>query len=105
MSTGGGKITDAVLAKLAEKKELYARLKADQEEQLAFVEDLKSKVDIATQDALASSASSARKTRGLSDAKSIGQEIEEAEGKLEALEGRMQEIQEEIEEFEELLKG
>lgn len=105
MSAGSGKITDAVLAKLAEKKELYARLKADQEEQLAFVEDLKSKVDIATQDALASSASSARKTRGLRDAKSIGQEIEKAEDKLEAFERRMQEIQEEIEEFEELLKG
>ncbi|KAL5316910.1 hypothetical protein ACEPPN_015962 [Leptodophora sp. 'Broadleaf-Isolate-01'] len=64
-STGGGKITDAVLAKLAEKKELYARLKADQEDQLAFVEDLKSKVDTATQNALDSSASSARKGKGV----------------------------------------
>ena len=105
MSTAGGKITDAVLAELAEKKELYARLKADQEEQLAFIEDLKSKLDTVAQDVLASSASSARKSRGLSDAKSIGQVIEEAGGKLEAFEGRMQEIQEEIEEFEELLKG
>ncbi|RDL33119.1 uncharacterized protein BP5553_08558 [Venustampulla echinocandica] len=105
MSTGGGQITDALLAKLAEKKVLYARLKADQGEQLAFIEDLKNKVDIVTQDALESSASSARNARGLSDAKSIGQVIEEVEGKLEALEGRIQEIQEEIEEFEELLKG
>jgi hypothetical protein len=29
MSTSSGKIADAVLAQLAEKKELYARLKAD----------------------------------------------------------------------------
>lgn len=105
MSTSGGKITDALLAQLAEKKELYARLKVDQEEQLTFIEDLKNKVDVVTQDAFASSASSARKTRGLSDAKSIEQEIEIVEAKLEALEGRIQEIQEEIEGFEELLKG
>jgi hypothetical protein len=52
MSTGGGKITDAVLTKLAEKKDLFACLEAVQEDQLAFVEDLKSKVDIATRDAL-----------------------------------------------------
>jgi cell division protein FtsB len=105
MSTSGGKITDALLAQLAEKKKLYARLKADQEEQLAFIEDLKNKVDVITQDALASSASSARKTRGLSDAKSIGQVIESEEAKLEALDRRMQEIQGEIRGFEELLKG
>lgn len=45
------------------------------------------------------------KARGLRDAKSIGQEIEEAEGKLEALEERIQEIQQEIDKFEELLEG
>jgi cell division protein FtsB len=105
MSTGGGKITDALLAQLAEKKELYARLKADQEEQLAFIEDLKNKVDVMSQDILASSASSARKARGLSDMRSTEQEIEAAEAKLETLEGRMQGIQEEIDGFEELLKG
>ncbi len=105
MSTGGGKITDALRAQLAEKRELYARLKANQEDQLAFIEDLKGKVDVTTQDALASSASSARKSRGLSDAKSIEQEIEAATARLRALERRIHEIQEDLEGFEELLEG
>jgi FtsZ-binding cell division protein ZapB len=54
---------------------------------------------------LASSASSARKARGLSDAKSLKQEAEAAGGRLKALEGRMEEIENEIKEFEELLIG
>ena len=105
MSTSGGKITDALLAQLAEKKELYARLKADQETLLAFIKDLERKISLKTQDALASSASSARKARGLSDVKSLEQEAQAARDKAKVLAGRSQEIQNEIEAFEELLKG
>jgi len=105
MSTSGGKITEALLAKLAEKKDLYAGLKTDQEALLAFIKDIEEKISLNAQNALASSASSARKARGLSDAKSLEQEAEAAGGRLKALEGRMEEIENEIKEFEELLRG
>ncbi len=105
MSTSGGKITNALLAELAEKKDLYARLKADKQSQLDFIRDIRDKISLNAQDVLASSASSARKARGLSDVKSLEQEAEAAEDKVKALEGRMEEIQNEIKEFEDLLRG
>ena len=105
MSTSGGKITDALLAKLAEKQALYARLKDDKQSQLDFIKGIREKISLASQDALASSASSARKARGLSDVKSLEQEAEAAEDKVKALEGRMEEIQNEIKEFKDLLRG
>jgi len=105
MSTSGGKITDALLAQLAGKRDLYARLKADKQSQLAFIRDIREKINLNAQDVLASSASSARKARGLSDVKCLEQEAEVAEDKVKALEGRMEEIQNEIEEFEDLLRG
>jgi phage shock protein A len=105
MSTGGGKITDALLAQLDEKKDLYARLKDEKQSQLDFIKDIREKISLASQDSLASSASSARKARGLSDVKSLEQEAEAVEDKVKALEGGMEEIQDEIKEFEDLLGG
>lgn len=105
MSTGGGKIIDALLAQLTEKKDLYVRLKDDQDKLLAFIEEIGEKITVAQQSTLALSASSTPKTRGLGKVKSLEQEADAARDRLTALEGRMEEIEKEIEEFKELLKG
>jgi predicted nucleic acid-binding Zn-ribbon protein len=105
MASGGGKITDALLAQPAERKALHARLQAEQEEFLASVDDIEEKISLHAQETLASSASSARKARALNNAKSLQQEANAARRKVEALRGRMEEIQDEIRDFEDLLGG
>lgn len=105
MSTGGSKITEALLAKLAEKKDFYNRLKADQEILLAFIRNIEEKISLNIQNTLASSTSSIYKARGLSNTKSLEYEAEAAGGRLKALEARIGEIENKIKEFEKLLRG
>ncbi|SRR6266516_4130922 len=104
MSTGGGKITDALLAQLTEKRELYTKLATEYESQLQFAESLEREISLSEQKGLNSSGSSARISRGLSSGRNIEEEAQLAREKTQTLSDKLTEVQNDIEALEDLLK-
>jgi len=104
MSTGGGKITDARLAELAEKRKLYAKLDAEYKSLNEYIKFLKNNTSLKARGGVHSSGSSAQRVRGIINERSMEEDEQTAIDRAKIVAEKLEEVRNEITALEDLIK-